>query len=326
MSCTVKFGAGPTASQWREVEPLGPHPDGESGMDDAEGDQYSRVWEQPHPSGDGTVMRTRFTATAMDDGERRWICVDTEWQWLDTRGEELQSWGDQTDSYRDGPADEPWPTPADVRAEIAPSWPADWDETPLADTASGQARGNPDYATPTRRQTATPGLMVMKAHHGSYLVCHAASRLTAAGWIRLQRDAIAIADQLGRYGVDYTKPGRTIAEQWDHAVVGGRAAIARWCKSWEHHGEAFPADPIDPPAATSQPIPPCSPPSRRELNQRCWQVHYVTSAGESRSVVVVARTERRARNHARRCVNKYAPSRGDRWARFASIDPPGSFH
>lgn len=326
MAARATFGPTPGRdSQWREVAPLGPQPDGESGADDAVGDQFSRRWEQPHPCGDGTILRTTFSATAMDDGERRWIAIDTEWQWLDARGEELGSWGDVADSHRDGPSGELWPTPADVRAEIAPSWPADWDHTPLADTAGGQYRCNPNYATPTRRQTTTPGLVVEKAHHGSYLVRHAQSGLPAASGIRLQRDAIAIADQLGRYGVDYTRPARTIATQWDHAIVGGAAAIARWTKSWEHNGDQFPARPIAAPAATGQPIPSLPGPGRRENNQRLWRVHYISASGETRSVVVAARTDRGARRHARRCINQFATTSGDRWDRCTSVDPPGTF-
>jgi hypothetical protein len=143
----VTFGGAARDSQWREVEPLGPYPDGESGMDDAVGDQYSRRWEQPHPSGDGTLIRTTISATAMDNGTRRWIHIDTEWQHLDARGEELQSWDAWAESICDGPSGEPWPTPADVCAEIAQSAPADWDSTPLLDTVSPKC----DFAAPEAR-------------------------------------------------------------------------------------------------------------------------------------------------------------------------------
>ncbi|MHA6631863.1 hypothetical protein ACU61A_41075 [Pseudonocardia sichuanensis] len=118
---------------WRETTG-GAERTGGDFHEDQDGDAYYRRWEQPHPSGDGT-LRTTVTSWAQDDGTRRWIVTDTEWDWIGDNPSDLRFEAyDQSYSAEDGPSGQPWPTAEDVRSTVDDiQQPADPTDTPFAD-------------------------------------------------------------------------------------------------------------------------------------------------------------------------------------------------
>ncbi|WP_219414159.1 hypothetical protein [Pseudonocardia nigra] len=118
-------------ASWRETTG-GAQRDGGDHHEDQDGDAYYRRWEQPHPRVDGT-LRTTVTSWAQDNGRRRWIVTETEWQWVGSNDDVLFEDTDVSDSSEDGPSGQPWPTPDDVRRTVNDASPADANETPLLD-------------------------------------------------------------------------------------------------------------------------------------------------------------------------------------------------
>lgn len=122
-SCGCRHMEGRCPTGWRET----------TGGAERSGDSaYYRRWEQPHP-GDGT-LRTTVTSWGQDDGTRRWIVIETWWQWLGSDPADVRFEAeDVTFSERDGPSGEPWPTAEDVRRTVDDiQQPADPAGTPFA--------------------------------------------------------------------------------------------------------------------------------------------------------------------------------------------------
>lgn len=228
-------GAAADAAAWREMEPTGPQPDGDRGYDEQVGDSYSRRWDQPHPEGEGT-LRTTITCSAMDDGERRWIRTDTEWQHLGPDGEEEFAEEDSSDSDTDGPAGEPWPTEGDLRAELARiNQPPDWDETPLRDVVRATAQADheahinemeikmPEAGTYGDTNRLLAGL------EAPVLRCEQVARACEGSAEQVEQSQARLDQQLRHFDLDQTTLGRVAGMReatTDHKTKAGAVKTA----------------------------------------------------------------------------------------------------